>query len=438
MLRAYFTPRNYVIPCESYRDWPNFDFLRLLTVGSIIRAMGTMHPATTYETADAIVSSVREIGTITKHTLAKWHRAGLIPIPKTVPLGHGKGSESRYPIGTLHLVIEILKRRKSRCPKLEDLAWDLWWAGFDVPIEAIRKRLDYFVAEWDKSLKTNDLDRELKELETRRLPSPVGKIRRRVGRAKIRPVANAILSVVSDRVDESAIDQVDDETYVKAFKLQRGRKERTTDAGPLVQTPQAEIMHFLGAILRGRSLVQTLAAYSDPDITSSRDAFKWLLGVVEHAGSQTGGMFGKGAFGFDALRALGTATDWKQQALLIILWPLFMANPEFKRGFETYLDSEEKLKAADRAFDQVRLLKQEIPALARVATPKRIGSGLKNRKKQAKLNAELRRIKKRHGPEIDAFFARHGGVTNESPGGTGSGPEKRASTDQPNGKPKRV
>ena len=53
------------------------------------------------EPADRIVEIAREKGlTLSRRQLAEWHRHGLIPKPRQLRLGRGKGSESIYPSGT--------------------------------------------------------------------------------------------------------------------------------------------------------------------------------------------------------------------------------------------------------------------------------------------------------------------------------------------------
>src|SRR5690242_10683765 len=90
-----------------------------------------------FETADEIIQSCRQIAVISKSRLAKWHRAGLIEKPTTVALGRGRGSESRYPLGTRKLVTVIARMPKRT--KAADLIWDLWWEGYAIPPATVRR-----------------------------------------------------------------------------------------------------------------------------------------------------------------------------------------------------------------------------------------------------------------------------------------------------------
>jgi len=360
-----------------------------------------------YETADAIVRAVGATENFSKVTLAKWHRAGLIPIPDTVALGRGKGSESRYPAGTLRLVIEILNRRHSRIGDIDDLAWELWWSGYAVPISTVRRRLEKVASAWDSGVKNDDIASELKDIARKRLPKSVGKMRKRVGRKNIHRVFMAMLSVVTDRVDVSALDQVEEQTLTKAFNLKRARTERMSQAGPFIQTDQHELMGEMRTLLRGRSLAATLAAYSDSAIVVARDTYQRLMSTMNHAGHQFGDMFRKGAFGFDALNESAAASGCNEQALLIVIWLPLMELAQFKEGVKTYADSEQTLKATDESLGKLAHLQKEVPAISKVLTVRKIGAALKNKKKRAKLNADLRRTRKIFGHQIDSSLAKH-------------------------------
>lgn len=358
-----------------------------------------------YETADAIIGGVRHVDKMSRATLARWHRAGLISKPKTVSLGCGKGSESRYPPGTLDRVLVILGKRKRRT-KLDDLAWDLWWDGYDVSPAATRKTLAKFAAKWDQGLKTNSIEDAFNEIETKRLPDPVGKIRKRVGRKNVRAVAAAILSTVTDRIDESAVDVVDAATFDKAFNLKRARTEHLRGAGPFIQSDQHVILRLMSSLLRGRSMVDALSATTDDDVRAARDGYKRLIGTTGHASRQTGQMYGKGAFGFDVLGSQATPRSRAQQQYVVVAWPLLMASPVLAEGLKTFFDTTVSLNATDQAFEEIQHLRRDVPAVKEIASLRRIGAGLKNKRKQAQLDAAARRIGKKHGAEIQASLDR--------------------------------
>jgi len=358
-----------------------------------------------YETADEIIDSCRGIASFTKVRLAKWHRAGLIERPVTVKLGRGKGSESRYPIGTSEIVAAIV--RKPKRMKTADRAWDLWWEGHQIPPRTIRRALSRLANDWDTCLTVCNLEEELTKLETQRLPPRVAQMSKRVGRENLRAVAKSVLSAVTDRVDASAVDQVDASRYDKAFNLKRARTDKLSMAGPLIQSDQNEIIRIMQSVFRGRSMAATLSELTDEQVRQSRDQYRAIIGVLDHAIRQNTAIFGKGAFGFEALGALANPKDRQGQQFITIAWPLIVAHSQLKDGADIFLSNEETLRKTDIVIREVEVLRKNIPDIACVANIRRLGAALKNKKKQAQLNADARRLGRKYRPKIAAVLKKH-------------------------------
>lgn len=359
-----------------------------------------------FETADEIITSCRGIAPLTKARLAKWHRAGLIERPTTVRLGRGKGSESRYPLGTTKLVVALLNHKKKRM-KTADFAWDLWWAGLPVPTATIRRILSRFTDDWDKCLTKRDIDEDLAKIETQRLPKPVARIRKRVGRENVRAVAEAMLSVFTDRLDPSAVDAVDPSILDKAFDLKRARTDKLTTAGPFIQSDQNDILRLMQPMFRGKSMAATLGALNDEQIRRSRDEYRAEIGVLDHASKQTAIIHGKGAFGFDALGALAVPENRRGQQFITIAWPLLTADKALREGADTFLSNEEVLTKTDSIITEIEVLRKNVPEIAGVANVQRVGAALRNKRKQARLNADARRAGRKYRKKIAEVLNKH-------------------------------
>src|SRR5258707_1973847 len=74
---------------------------------------------------------------ISRRQLAEWHRAELLPTPEQT-YGDKAGSTSVYPAGTAQRLLALCDCRKRSPRSLDDTAWCLWWAGYDVPESYIR------------------------------------------------------------------------------------------------------------------------------------------------------------------------------------------------------------------------------------------------------------------------------------------------------------
>src|SRR5258708_37957549 len=118
----------------------------MFAIGCIIGSMSEL--TTPGDTAEALMTSMQAHGfTVTKPELARWHRAGLLPRPERHSLGRGRGMVSVYPSGAavqLH-VLCLFHRSEKRLPYV---AWRLWWAGYDVPIQYARQFLEEAAATW--------------------------------------------------------------------------------------------------------------------------------------------------------------------------------------------------------------------------------------------------------------------------------------------------
>jgi hypothetical protein len=90
--------------------------------------------------------------------IARWHRYGLLPRPIRKFLGKGVGSKSFYPPGTHRQAVEICIKLK-RTRDLADVAWQLWWQGYEVNISVIRAYLSELREQWMHSL-DNFIDKQ--------------------------------------------------------------------------------------------------------------------------------------------------------------------------------------------------------------------------------------------------------------------------------------
>lgn len=84
----------------------------------------------------------------TRDQLARLHRRRLISAPFQEQSG-GRAALSRYPAGTAERMLRLSQLRGGT-KQLDELAWRLWWEGFDVEPDLIRTYLLKRAARWDE------------------------------------------------------------------------------------------------------------------------------------------------------------------------------------------------------------------------------------------------------------------------------------------------
>lgn len=84
--------------------------------------------------------------------LARWHRAGLLLRPKQLALGRGQGTQSLYPVGTGEQLLLLCELRKHE-RRLAHLAWRIWWEGYPVDLQLIRKILEKTAAQLSERIR---------------------------------------------------------------------------------------------------------------------------------------------------------------------------------------------------------------------------------------------------------------------------------------------
>jgi len=63
--------------------------------------------------------------------LRDYHKAGLIPEPKTKSMGRGKGSSTEYPDETIEILLSISDLKNNGIRKNDDIAWNLFMTGYN-------------------------------------------------------------------------------------------------------------------------------------------------------------------------------------------------------------------------------------------------------------------------------------------------------------------
>jgi hypothetical protein len=96
------------------------------------------------ETTESLIKAAHEAGylDVTKRHIARWHRAGLLPLPHTEYLGKPKGTCSHYRADARARLLAFLPYRLGRKLRpIPDLLWHLFAAGFEIEEKYLRPKL---------------------------------------------------------------------------------------------------------------------------------------------------------------------------------------------------------------------------------------------------------------------------------------------------------
>jgi hypothetical protein len=184
-------------------------------------------------TANELLKAARASGfAVSRAQLARWHRSGWLPAPKQRRLGRGRGTESVYPLEARDRLWAIcaLPVRQRHSPLVE---WQLWWRGFEVPIETVRRHLAQVAQSWERAireLRTGDelspkAQHFIKDVSAaKRLPRGLAnRARGRVGKANFTSFMNLLMLMGTGLYQPSTNDidnQIDQSILLRGLGLQ--------------------------------------------------------------------------------------------------------------------------------------------------------------------------------------------------------------------------
>jgi hypothetical protein len=390
------------------------------------------------ETADDLIAAAAERGfVVSKRQLAEWHRAGLLPVPEQ---RHGgkPGSTSVYSVGTSVRLLALCDCRRHHPHRLDEVAWCLWWNGFDVPPASVRGPLEREAATWHKEVdrlrqllvQTHDadmgdstaaedalsdafldfLDRTATALGLRKA---MLQARKRVGRASFPTVVRVFVEVVSGTFESYSKDRVTgkvdkERTLVeKALGLERARTDRLAAAAPWLSGDTGETLATLSRLVWQYPPGYGLEAVSLDELAQARDEVKAFMGLLAGWGAISEQMFGRGAFGLGAIGMLTRDARPADQAAWILLWRT-LRQSELSAAMDAFLSLARQWQAvAQPAIEGVQQLRREVPAMSDVLDPKQFGRGLRSKRAEERHLARIRTVRGEHPEEVDAYFAKH-------------------------------
>jgi hypothetical protein len=268
----------------------------------------------------------------TRDQLARLHRRRLIGEPFHDQSG-GRSSLARYPAGTAERMLRISQLRSST-KQLDELAWRLWWEGFDVEPDLIRTYLLKRATRWDEQLRelravagetNDDVDKGerdvLDEVFFQHLKAGPAMVsaRKRLGRGSELYAEFSALLIDLMHGDLSSHDRVDDGLFDReATGGTAAKDDESPRAGEVaLQAMQASM---------DTAFIQLVASLDDKEIASARPVALRLLGLISHVGSIVQEVFGGSGHGRDNVgKSLITmAENAEDQVLALLLTSSFL------------------------------------------------------------------------------------------------------------------
>jgi hypothetical protein len=387
------------------------------------------------ETNDDLIQAAAAHGyTVSKRQLAEWHRAGLLPEPEQV---HGErvGSTSLYPAGTAaHLLALCALRQRAR--RNADVAWGLWWAGYDVPEQWVKEPLQRVAATWREEMQAlrqlvgqTDTDQGadggfdelsdaflefLDQMGSARISRRVvTQARKRLSRDNFPTFVRILVEVLTGTFTGYAIDfatgTTDEERALAEVGLGvvRGRTDRVADAGPWLTQDVEAALRELSRLLQQYPPGHGLETATREELARTRDEVKLFLALLKGWSAVAEQMFGRGAFGLAAVSTMAANEQPLDQAMWLLLWRTLRA-----AGLGALMDlllplAQQWQHTIQPAIVAMEQLRTEVPATAELLDPKQMGRGLRSKREAERRVVALQALREEHAEELDAFFAEH-------------------------------
>ena len=260
----------------------------------------------------------------TRDQLARLHRRRLIGEPFHDQSG-GRSSLARYPAGTAERMLRISQLRSST-KQLDELAWRLWWEGFDVEPDLIRTFLLKRATRWDEQLRelravateTSDEDKGerdvLDEVFFQHLKAGPAMVsaRKRLGRGSELYAEFSALLIDLMHGDLSTLDRIDGGLFAREATGGAATDEESPRAGDVaLQAMQASM---------DTAFIQLVASLDDKEIANARPVALRLLGLISHVGGIVQEVFGGSGHGRDNVgKSLITMADNSEEQVLSLL-----------------------------------------------------------------------------------------------------------------------
>jgi hypothetical protein len=310
----------------------------------------------------------------TRDQLARLHRRRLIGEPFHDQVG-GRSSLARYPAGTAERMLRISQLR-SGTKQLDELAWRLWWEGFDLEPDLIRTYLLKRATRWDEQLREirtvpGDVAVEEKERDVleevffehlKARPAMVS-ARKRLGRGSELYAEFSSLLIDLLRGDLRLLDHDGADLFQGLVAGGRIDAEESARSGELALRAMQSAMDT--------PFIELAASLDDKEIAHARPVALRLLGLIANVGSIVQEVFGGSGHGRDnvgkSLITMAENTD--EQVLALLLTTSFLKDDRVREALADFAVPAALPAISFLDFRRLRYLAIEVPSLAALLVP---------------------------------------------------------------------
>lgn len=336
---------------------------------------------------------------------ARWHRFGLLPEPNQNRPGRGS-EEFVYPRHTAEQLVRLCELRKEKHTRnRHELAWHLWWEGYEVRFSHVREFLQAVAGGWDDNVElragtSREDQRALFEAELATAsPTPDGakllsRVTHRVGKANRAEVFLSLLAPSEGAADVSEVMEGLGLQFLFGTVLGQAMLS-TDDAQEIVETVRETATTTQSDRLR---------LLSDDDLNRRRVRFAALQAAMQRMAT----MFRQvgGESDGQLMAAIMPTTAAGQARLLLTLGPILDR------------DSLTAAKAPPgqigmwdvvRSFELLEQLMHEVHALRddEILTPRRLKLAARKPRQFERLVSAIWEFAKDSPDELEEFLAVH-------------------------------
>ena len=361
-----------------------------------------------WESAHAILDYVPFAGfERTRDQLARLHRRRLIDPPVQGP-NTGRGHNTTYPSGTAERMVRIAQL-KGVTKQMDELAWRLWWEGFDIEPDLVRGFISKKAARWDEQyaelrrVAAMNVDPEvptdrdvLEEVffEHLKTGAATSASRKQLSRGSDLYIAFASLFIDLLQGDLSRLDA----STVGLFDS--GSDDSRV---PAVSTQGAAALRSMRATLE-TSYTRVLEELDDKQVASAHLVAIRLLRTMASVGSILQDVYGGVGRGRDnigkSLVALSQSPDEQVLALLLTSSILDLNEaPDCLGPIEPVARPE--LSISYRDFVRLRFLAEQIPALNDLLEPSLVARAFESSDGAREWHAKFEVFRMTHQIEIE-------------------------------------